>query len=80
MTDYNSDLHLSRWRRIVIWFCEDRIGKPLTLITATLILILPIYLFGFWWFGVVVAFFLGFIAGYKVARSYWKQGQDIPDI
>jgi len=79
MTDYNSDLHLSRWRRTVIWFCEDRIGMAITIYTAILVLGWPVFLWR-WWIFVLLALGLGFIAGYKLARSYWKAEGHIPKL
>lgn len=79
MTDYNSDLHLSRWRRIVIWFCEDNVGHAISIYSAIIALGWPVFLWR-WWIIVLLALGLGFAAGYNVARSFWKSEGHIPKL
>jgi len=80
MTDYESLAHLSRWRRLVIWFCEDRIGRGIAGVVFGLILFGPGFYFGRIWMLVIAALCLGFFAGYKLASSYAKSGQMPPDL
>lgn len=80
MADYESLAHLSRWRRLVIWFCEDKVGFGITSLVAAAILFGPGFYFGRWWLAVVAAFLFGFLAGYRLAASYAKSGQLPPEI
>lgn len=75
MTDYESLAHLSRWRRLVIWLFEDKVGYTITSSVAATILFGPVFIFGKWWIAVVAGTLLGFWAGYALARSFAKSGQ-----
>lgn len=80
MAEYESLAHLSRWRRLVIWLFEDKVGYTITSLIAAIILMVPIGLFGWWGFALVAAGLLGFVAGYRLARSYAKSGQLPPEL
>lgn len=80
MTDYESLAHLSRWRRLVIWFCEDSVGRNIAGIAAGLLLCVPIFIFKGWGLALVAAAILGFWAGYRLASSFAKAGQIPPDV
>lgn len=79
MTDYNSDLHLSRWRRVVIWFCEDDFGRSIVGLTVIFLLGWPVLLWK-WWIAVVLALCIGFVSGYYLARSLWKSEGSVPKL
>ena len=80
MADYESLAHLSRWRRLVIWFCEDRVGRGIAGVAAGLILCTPIFLFKGWGLAILAALLLGFVAGYRLARSFATSGQIPPEV
>lgn len=77
MADYESLAHLSRWRRLVIWFCEDRVGRNLTAVVAMAIMLGPMYWFGWWWMVVDAALWIGFAFGYNTAR-WWASRGEVP--
>lgn len=76
MAEYESLAHLPRWRRVVIWFCENPAGQLLVFLA----LLSPVFVFGLWWGAVMFAFGVGFGLGYWTARSYWRSGEDIPPL
>ena len=80
MADYESLAHLSRWRRLVIWLFEDKVGYTITSIVFVAILTGPGFYFGRWWMAVLAALGVGFLAGYRLARSFAKSGQVPPEI
>lgn len=73
---FNSDIHLPRWRRVLIWCCESHaLGWA---IFAALLSV--IFLFRWWGVAVVAALTIGFYAGYWTARAYLLDGDDIPPL
>lgn len=80
MADYESLAHLSRWRRLVIWFCEDSVGRNISGLLFVGILFGPALVVGRWWMLVGAAFVLGFWAGYRLACSFIKSGQIPPEV
>jgi hypothetical protein len=70
---YHSDLHLPRWKRVVLWLFEDPTGRAIFGVTSAAILIGPIFYFGWWWAITLVAWGAGFAMGHAVARSEWKE-------
>lgn len=80
MADYESLAHLSRWRRLVIWLFEDKVGYSITSLVFVLLLGLPIYFFKGWGLALVAAALLGFLVGYRLASSFAKSGQLPPEI
>jgi putative flippase GtrA len=77
---FQSDLHLPRWRRVLLWVLESAPGRSMLSLTLALVIGLPLLFLGWWWAAVVVGTALGFVAGYWVARSYWLAGEDIPKL
>lgn len=71
MTDYESLVHLSRWRQVVIWFCENPIGYGITSILAATALFAPVFLIGAWWMVMIVVAGLAFALGWNAARRRW---------
>lgn len=80
MTDYESLAHLSRWRRLVIWFCEDSVGRGISGLVIGLLLCVPVFLFKGWGLALLAAALLGFWAGYRLASSFAKAGQIPPEV
>lgn len=80
MADYESLAHLSRWRRLVIWLFEDKVGYSITSIAFIFALFSPIYFFKWWGLAIVTAALLGFWAGYRLASSFAKAGQIPPEV
>lgn len=80
MADYESLAHLSRWRRLVIWLFEDKVGYGITSLVVGSLLFGPVFAFGWWWVAVIAGTLLGFVAGYRLARSYAKSGQMPPEV
>lgn len=80
MAEYESLIHLSRWRRLVIWLCEDDVGRGLAGLIVGTLLFGPVFVFGGWWIVVVAGTLLGFFAGYRLARSYATSGELPPEI
>lgn len=80
MTEYESLAHLSRWRRLVIWFCEDSVGRNIAGIAVGLLLCVPIFIFKGWGLALLAAALLGFWAGYRLASSFAKAGQIPPEV
>lgn len=74
MTDYESMVHLPRWRRAIIWICDSHVLS--WAIFASLAV--PFFLFGWWWAAVVAGLLLGFYLGYWTSRAYLIDGDDIP--
>lgn len=79
-TLYHSDLHLPRWKRLALWMLESPVGKAVTWTVAALLLFGPLFYFGLLWGAVLLALGLGFVAGYSVARSYARNGEDVPPL
>lgn len=77
MEEYESLVHLPRWRRIVIWFCEDRLGLSILSLTACALMFGPAYWLGWWWVAVILALWVGFAFGYNTAR-FWALRGDVP--
>lgn len=77
---FNSDIHLSKPRRLALWFLESGPGRSILGTTAASVLGIPLLLLGWWWAVVVCALLIGFVTGYWVARSYWLSGEDIPKL
>ncbi len=80
MAEYESLAHLSRWRRLVIWLFEDKLGYSITTLAFVLALSLPIYFFKWWGLAIVAAALLGFLAGYRLASSFAKAGRIPPEV
>jgi len=71
MAEYESLAHLSRWRRVVIWFCEDKIGLTITTVASMLIAFGPAFWLGMWWFALVIVAAVAFTVGWNAARRRW---------
>lgn len=80
MAEYESLAHLSRWRRLVIWFCEDRVGRSISGLVFVAALTGPGFYFGRIWILALAGLAIGFVAGYKLASSYAKSGQIPPEL
>jgi len=80
MAEYESLIHLSRWRRLVIWLCEDDVGRNISGLIVISVLFAPIYFFKWWGLAVVVALLVGFVAGYRLARSFITSGDIPPEV
>lgn len=78
--EFESLAHLSRWRRLVIWFCEDSAGRNIAGITIALLLFSPLYFFKWWGLAIITSALLGFWAGYRLASSFAKAGQIPPEV
>lgn len=78
--EFESLAHLSRWRRLVIWFCEDPVGRNIAGVVAGLLLFSPVYFFKWWGLALVAALLIGFVAGYRLARSFATSGQIPPEV
>lgn len=74
--EYESLIHLPRWRRVVIWLCESHV-LSWSIFAA---LLAPIFFLGWWWAGILAALAIGFYLGYHVARAYLIDGDDIPEL
>ncbi len=68
MADYESLAHLPRWRRLVIWLCENPVGLALWGWPAILAAIAPAYWLGLWWIVVVIVAGVSFALGWGAAR------------
>ncbi|MNM64802.1 hypothetical protein D3C81_762130 [compost metagenome] len=77
MTDYESLAHLSRWRRTVIWLCEDKVGRNVSAVIALTVMLGPMYWLGLWWLAVIAALWIGFVLGYNTAR-WWASRGELP--
>lgn len=76
---YHSDLHLPRWKRLLLWLLESPLGFALWGIPAVLLAIAPAYWFGVWWVLLIVAGGLGFAFGWNSARrSFERNGRIDP--
>lgn len=80
MAEYESLIHLSRWRRLVIWLCEDSVGRNIAGVVVGLLLFSPLYFFKWWGLALVVVFLLGFVIGYRLARSFATSGEIPPEV
>lgn len=80
MAEYESLAHLSRWRRTVIWFCEDKVGFGITTVVFCALNFGPLYWLGWWWLVVVAALWGGFALGYNTAKFWAKRGEVPPDL
>lgn len=78
--EFESLAHLSRWRRLVIWLFEDKVGYGITSVVFASLLFGPVFVFGWWWVAVITGTLLGFFAGYRLARSFATSGQLPPEI
>lgn len=77
---YHSDAHLPLWKRLLIWCTESDLGKAAIGIVAALTTFGPIYLFGWWWALVAIAWGVGFAMGHAVARSEARQYGEPPKL
>lgn len=75
----NTD-HLPRWRRLVIWFCEDEIGFGIASLVAALLVGSPMFFFGLTWLWVIMAAAGGFIGGWGAARRKQAREGCIPPL
>ena len=66
---YESDVHLPRWKRLVLWLLEDNTGRAVLGVASAVVLIGPIFYLGWWWAITLVAWGAGFAMGHAVARS-----------
>lgn len=80
MADYESLAHLSRWRRLVIWLFENKVGRSASGLVFVAILTAPGFYFGRVWVLALAGLAIGFVAGYKLASSYAKSGQIPPEL
>jgi len=76
MAEYESLAHLPRWRRVLIWSCESQVFHWVVFLA----LLAPMLFFGLWWAAVLAALGIGFLIGYWVARSHWKEYDDVPPL
>lgn len=71
MAEYESLIHLPRWRRAAIWFCENPVGYGITSLLAALVVFAPIFWVGAWWMAMIVVAGLSFALGWNMARRKW---------
>lgn len=76
MAEYESLIHLPRWRRTIIWLCESHVLSW----AIFLALLAPLFLFGWWWAVAIAGLCVGFYLGYWTARAYLLDGDDIPPL
>ena len=70
---YHSDLHLPRWKRVLLWLVETPIGVALWGIPLLLLVFAPSYWFGGWWLVLVLTAGVSFALGWNAARRRWLQ-------
>lgn len=68
MAEYESLIHLSRWRRVVIWFCENPVGQSIWAIPLGLLFAAPFFYIGFWWAALIIVAGVAFALGWSAAR------------
>ena len=77
---YHSDLHLPRWKRVVLWLLESPAGQVITGITAGLLVGLPIYFLGWYWAVGPLCLGIGFAIGWNAARRYLIKHGELPKV
>ena len=75
---YHSDIHMPRWKRVVLWLVGSKPGLTLFYVTGFLLAFGPVFVVGLWWFVGVMIFLAGFCSGYALARSYARAGLEVP--
>ena len=70
---YHSDLHLPRWKRVLLWLVESPKGRVLFWTLVVVLLGVPLYYWGAIWVAVVLAWAAGVAMGHWAARSEWKE-------
>lgn len=70
---YHSDLHLPRWKRVLLWLFESNVGRSIFAMTAVLVVFLPGYWLGPWWLALVITAGVAFALGWNAARRRWLQ-------
>lgn len=73
MAEYESLVHLPRWRRALIWLGEHPVGYGLTSLVLGAIVFAPAFLIGGWWLALVVVAGLSFALGWNMARRRWMR-------
>lgn len=68
---YHSDVHMPRWKRVVLWLVETNLGRALWGLPMIGLACLPYLWFGAWWPVLVVVAALAFSFGWNAAYRRW---------
>lgn len=67
---FHSDLHLPRWRRVMLAVIESNAGRGVITMACVAILGLPIIWLGLWWLGGIILAGFSFALGWNMA---WRK-------
>jgi len=77
---YHSDLHLPRWKRVVLWFVETRAGQSVLALPHLLLVFAPSYWLGNWWLALLLTAGVFFLLGWNAARRRALRDGTVPKV
>jgi len=74
---YHSDVHLPRWKRLLLWLFESPVGQALWMVPIALVAFAPVYWFGLWWPLLIAVAGISFALGWNAARRKMLRGEPV---
>lgn len=72
---YHSDVHMPRWKRVVLWLVESKPGRFIYFTLGAAIALAPMYWLGIWWVIAGLIAFFSFLFGWNAAvRAFKRDG------
>lgn len=70
---YHSDLHLPRWKRVLLWMTESPSGIAAWSIPLGVCSMVPVIWLGIWWPVLIAVAGISFALGWNSARRFAKR-------